>query len=159
MEVIVSHVNLDFDGLASMVAARKLFPHAVIVLPDKLSLGVKKFVALYKDSLRLEFPPSPVGFQPDRVVVVDANAPERLGEVARQWVQEEGVKVYVYDHHPPAKEEIRADRRLVLPVGSTTAILVEELARRSLFLSGLEATLMALGIYEDTGHLTFSNTT
>lgn len=159
MEVIVSHVNLDFDGLASMVAARKLFPHAVIVLPDKLSLGVKKFVALYKDSLRLEFPPSPVGFQPDRVVVVDANAPERLGEVARQWVQEEGVKVYVYDHHLPAKEEIRADRRLVLPVGSTTAILVEELARRSLFLSGLEATLMALGIYEDTGHLTFSNTT
>jgi len=30
MEVITSHLNADFDSLAAMVAARKLYPDAVL---------------------------------------------------------------------------------------------------------------------------------
>ncbi len=33
MEVISSHTNADFDALASMVAAKKLYPGAKLVFP------------------------------------------------------------------------------------------------------------------------------
>ena len=31
MDIITSHINADFDSLASMVAAKKLYPEAEIV--------------------------------------------------------------------------------------------------------------------------------
>jgi len=34
MEIITGHVNSDFDCLASMIAANKLYPHAVMVIPE-----------------------------------------------------------------------------------------------------------------------------
>ena len=32
-EVITTHINADFDALASMIAANKLYPRAAIVFP------------------------------------------------------------------------------------------------------------------------------
>jgi tRNA nucleotidyltransferase (CCA-adding enzyme) len=33
MSVITTHVNADFDALASMLAAQKLYPDALVVFP------------------------------------------------------------------------------------------------------------------------------
>ncbi len=33
MKVITSHHNADFDSLSSMVAAKKLYPDALLVFP------------------------------------------------------------------------------------------------------------------------------
>jgi tRNA nucleotidyltransferase (CCA-adding enzyme) len=33
MEIITTHLEADFDGIASMVAAHKLYPEAQLVLP------------------------------------------------------------------------------------------------------------------------------
>ena len=48
MEIITSHNALDFDGLASMVAAGKLYPGAVGI-SGTLSKNIRQFMALYKD--------------------------------------------------------------------------------------------------------------
>jgi tRNA nucleotidyltransferase (CCA-adding enzyme) len=48
---------------------------------------------------------------------------------------------------------------VVEPTGSTTAILTRIIRERGLSLSPQEATVMALGIFEDTGSFTFSSTT
>ena len=32
-EIITTHINADFDALSSMVAAKKLYPEAVLVFP------------------------------------------------------------------------------------------------------------------------------
>ncbi len=48
---------------------------------------------------------------------------------------------------------------VVEPVGATTTLLVEEIKSREIPLTELEASIMAMGIYEDTGYLTFSSTT
>ena len=50
MEVITTHINADFDTIASMMAARKLYPDAVLVLPGSKEETVKGFLlqsALY----------------------------------------------------------------------------------------------------------------
>src|SRR4030065_168073 len=50
VEVITPHINADFDTIASMMAARKLYPDAVLVLPGSKEETVKGFLlqsALY----------------------------------------------------------------------------------------------------------------
>ena len=43
--------------------------------------------------------------------------------------------------------------------GANTTLLVEKLIEHGILVSPLEATLLALGIYEDTGNLTYASTT
>ena len=43
MEVVTCHLNADFDALASMVAARKLYPGAVAVFPGSLERNLRNF--------------------------------------------------------------------------------------------------------------------
>jgi tRNA nucleotidyltransferase (CCA-adding enzyme) len=42
--------------------------------------------------------------------------------------------------------------------GSTSTVMVDELRRRGVGISGEEATLLLLGVYEDTGSLTYPTT-
>jgi tRNA nucleotidyltransferase (CCA-adding enzyme) len=56
LEIITSHNSLDFDGLAGMVAAGKLYPGAVKVFSGTVAKNVKQFMALYKDSLMINKP-------------------------------------------------------------------------------------------------------
>ena len=34
LTIIATHVNADFDALASLLAAQKLYPQALVVFPD-----------------------------------------------------------------------------------------------------------------------------
>ena len=51
MDVITTHLPADFDGLASMVAARKLYPGAVLVFPGGTEGTVHRFLADYELTL------------------------------------------------------------------------------------------------------------
>ena len=50
-EVITTHGNTDFDAFASMLAARRLYPNAVIALAGSLNRNVRDFYRLYADEL------------------------------------------------------------------------------------------------------------
>ena len=43
MEVITTHINADFDSLASMLAAKKLYPNAVLVFPGSQERSLRDF--------------------------------------------------------------------------------------------------------------------
>ena len=45
MEVITTHVNADFDGLASMIAAQKLYPEAVLAFSGSQERNLRDFLA------------------------------------------------------------------------------------------------------------------
>ena len=47
-QLIMSHVGTDFDGLASMVLAQKLYPGSHLVFPGRKGPGVKEFYDLHK---------------------------------------------------------------------------------------------------------------
>lgn len=156
MRVILSHINLDFDGLASMVAAGKLFPKSKLVLPEKVSLSVQQFLALYKDSIQLYHPRRLEWENIQQAVIVDTANLERLGIVKDKLT---GVELTVYDHHPPTKDRVNAAWEKIESVGATVTLLVEELIAAGITVSPFEATIMALGIYTDTGSLSYLTTT
>ena len=93
-----------------------------------------------------------------RLIIVDNRTPARLGKLALA-LQRPGVSVHIYDHHPAADGDIKGEKEIVEQVGATTTIMVELLRQKGLPVSALDATIFALGIYEETGSLTFVSTT
>ncbi|ACA59714.1 CBS domain-containing protein [Candidatus Desulforudis audaxviator] len=158
MKVITTHTNTDFDGLAAMVAAQKLHPDAALVLPGKMAQNVEEFVALHVDILEIR-KPSEIRFSDiDFLIVVDTMQPGRLGRLA-EILKNPRLRVHVYDHHPRVEGDLKGELEIVEPVGATTTLLVEEIKRRGVPITPYEATVLALGIYADTGCLIFSSTT
>ncbi|MGQ9755538.1 MAG: CBS domain-containing protein, partial [Desulfotomaculales bacterium] len=81
----------------------------------------------------------------------------RLGRLG-MLLEKPGLEIHIYDHHPAAEDDVRGSLEVVEPVGAATTLLVEKLQMRNIAVSPFEATVMALGIYEDTGCLTFAST-
>ncbi|MGF7184690.1 tRNA nucleotidyltransferase (CCA-adding enzyme) [Desulfitispora alkaliphila] len=156
MQIITSHLNLDFDGLASMVAAGKLYPKAKLVLPDKLSPSVKEFLALYRDSISLYTSGQIDWSVVNKAILVDTANLERIGTI-KKHIQD--AELIVYDHHHPSENTVAVDKGRVEPLGATVTILTEEIVERGINISSFEATIMALGLYTDTGSLSYINTT
>lgn len=157
MQVITTHQNADFDALASLVAAGKLYPGARLVLPDSLNQNVYEFVSLYKDELELATARDIDMESVKLLVITDTRQKSRINRFALYL--DRIPAVHVFDHHQATEDDIDAVEACVREVGATTTLLVERIKERGLFVSPLEATLFALGIYEDTGCLTYPSTT
>jgi tRNA nucleotidyltransferase (CCA-adding enzyme) len=74
-------------------------------------------------------------------------------------IRADKVKVQVIDHHDVAGGRERGWTYHIEPVGATTTILVEMLREAGLTVSTTAATLLLLGIHEDTGSLVYDTTT
>jgi len=158
LKVITTHVGMDFDALASLVAAKKLYPEAKICLPTPISSEVKQFMAIYGKIIP-HLPAEEIKLaNVTQLILVDTRWVNRIGPF-RELVGREGVKVHIYDHHPPHPNDIQGDRELCQEVGATTSILTELLREKKIPITPIEATLLILGIYEDTGSLSFASTT
>lgn len=158
MDIITSHNALDFDGLASMVAANKLYPGAVKVFSGTVSKNVKKFMALYKDLLLVKNPKDINLNDVKKMIIVDTASAKRLGKL-KDLAIDPKIERYVYDHHPPSEDDVTASISEVHMLGAATTILVEKLIEADIDISSFDATILALGIYEDTGSLQFPSTT
>ena len=158
MDIITTHVNTDLDALASMVAAQKLYPEALLVMPDKLAPEVEEFLSLYKDVLNTYTLKEINLAQVNRVILVDTRRP-RWSDKLDALLSRPEIEIHIYDHHPPAEGDFQGTVEVFEPVGATTTILVERIKKEKIPLTALEATILALGIYCDTGSLTFNGTT
>jgi tRNA nucleotidyltransferase (CCA-adding enzyme) len=156
MQVITTHLNADFDCLASMMAAKKLYPEAHMVLPGSTEGLVEEF--LKEQSPLLEFTrikDIPLD-QVKLLVVVDTHAPEGIGVFA-PLMDNPSVVVHLYDHHP--ESEIKVNQAVIEKRGASTTILHEILLAKSVHLTPEECTLMVLGIYQNTHSLIAVSTT
>lgn len=157
MEVVTTHVGADFDALASLVAASKLHPGAHLVLSGGADRNVADFLSLHQELLNLETLRDLDLDAITTLVVVETQSSSRLGELSKV-VQRPGVRILVYDHHGGGGD-LQPEQAVVRPYGATTTLLMELIRARELPVTPFEATLFLLGIYEDTGCLTFASTT
>ncbi|ABO49665.1 Polynucleotide adenylyltransferase region [Desulforamulus reducens MI-1] len=159
MEIITTHVNTDLDGLAAVVAAQKLYPGAELIFPGKLSRNVEEFLALHKDTLKNVRSIKDINIDKvKRIIMVDTKSPGRVSKLKELFNRPE-VEVHIYDHHPRAEGDVCGKVEVVETVGAATTLLIERIRAKGLEITPLEATIMALGIYEDTGCLVFTSTT
>ena len=159
MEIITTHLNADFDAMASMVAAKKLYPDALMVFPGSQEKNLREYLA--------KTPPPGITFHRikdvdldavTRMILVDIKIRGRLGPL--DAVAGRGdMELIIYDHHPGTNRDYSGKIEVLDDVGATTTLLVEQIKRKRIRITPAEATVMAHGIYEDTGLLTFSSTT
>ncbi len=151
MNIIITHENGDFDALAAVVAASKLYSDSAVIMPEPLQPNVRAFVNLYRDLLPL-IDPRDISEDIENVIIIDTNRRERLGKWSK--LLDEAKSVIVYDHHP-GEEDLGADKAFIEEIGATTTIMLEILKKNNIKLTDFEATLFTIGIYEDTGCLTY----
>lgn len=152
MRLILTHENADFDAIASQLAAYRLYPDARPLLPRRINRNVEQFLMLYWDAFPFVRPSDWQRHKIEEVILVDTHALNTVrGMVKRPSVQ-------VIDHHTDYQPQSQW-RYQVEAVGATTTLLVEGLQTAGLALAPEESTLLLLGIYEDTGSLTYDTTT
>jgi tRNA nucleotidyltransferase (CCA-adding enzyme) len=158
MEVITTHLNADFDGMASMIAAKKLYPEAILAFSGSQEKNLRKFFVqslMIYDFQRLKN----IDLEKiTKLIVVDTRQASRIGSFAK-CLENPGIEIHLYDHHPDAPGDMKGDVEVVKPVGSTATVFIEIFQERGISISKEEATLLAMAEYEDTGSFTFSTTT
>jgi tRNA nucleotidyltransferase (CCA-adding enzyme) len=153
MKIITSHERADMDSLASMYAASLLHPGYQAVLPYKLNRNLRDFLALYRDELPfVEHRSLPVRHI-SALILTDTQAIAPLRGMDAQ------TRLHIVDHHLPERPAADNVTFHGEPVGATTTLLLEEIHRQGMTLSKIGATLLLLGIYEDTGSLSYATTT
>ncbi len=153
MHLILTHEQADFDALASLYAAHLLDEQSLPVLPRRMNRNLRAFLTLYGAEFPFvdprDVPTRPVG----QVTLVDSQSLVTLKGMGPR------TSVRVIDHHPrrenlPDEWQVTVDE-----TGANTTLLLEAIQHNNGHFSPLQATLLLLGIYEDTGSLTYASTT
>ena len=159
MEILVPHLGADFDAYASAVVLRRLHPAARLFFPGSREGSVRRMLeaeARQPDELRQrDVDPAALS----RVILCDTRQRERLGAVG-EWLQEQpSIEVLAYDHHPDSPSDVPVSGgRVDAAVGATSTLVAEALREAGLRPDRDESTLLMMGIYEDTGSLSYPTT-
>jgi tRNA nucleotidyltransferase (CCA-adding enzyme) len=158
--VIASHTNTDFDAFAAMLAARRLYPDAVVCLAGSLNRNVREFYRLHADELDFVVDASRLELAAiRRLIVVETVHSGRLGDLEAVAL-DPAVEKVVFDHHAGERPDWAPEDNVVISEdGALTTTLVGVLAEREIPVTPVEATAFALGIHEDTGSLTHATAT
>jgi tRNA nucleotidyltransferase (CCA-adding enzyme) len=156
--VIATHGNTDFDAFAAMLAARLLYPGAVVALAGPLNRNVREFARLHADELGAVEASRLDTDAIRRLIVVETVHASRLGEL-EPVALDPAVEKVVFDHHGGEAPDWAGEHVVSSDDGALTTTFVSILAERELHVVPLEATAFALGIHEDTGSLTYPTTT
>ncbi len=159
MDVIATHVNADFDCLGAMIAAKRLYPDATLVFPGGQERGLRDFLlhsTLYAYGVKRI---KDIDLQAvSRLVLVDVRSAARIGQFS-EIVDNPELEIHIYDHHPEDEHTIHGQVENIQAVGATTTIMAQLFVDQGIVPTPDEATMMMLGLYEDTGCLLFSATT
>lgn len=156
MKIITTHLSADFDAFASAICAQRLYPGYRILFPGSLEPTVRRFrdqIPLSFDEIRLK---ELRRHRLEDVIILDTPDSARLGEV---WdlIQRDQCPIIRIDHHGEGDLPV-GNADVLRPGGSTSTLIAEIFQNRGLHPSPEEASLLLLGIYEDTGRLTFRET-
>ena len=158
-DLITTHINADFDAMASMVAVSKLYPEAILSFPGSQERSLRNFFINSAFFLFNVKKSSQIDLNKiRRLIIVDTRQKKRIGKFA-EILEQKDVEIHIYDHHSASIDDIKANFEIIRDVGSTTTIIVDILKEKKLTVTPEEATLLCLGIHEDTGSFTYSSTT
>ncbi len=159
LTVITTHANADFDAIGSMLAAHKLYPGSLVIYPGFNEKSSKNF---FVSSMAYLFNMIDIkeinSSEIDKLIIVDTKQANRIGELS-EIVDKPGLEIHIFDHHPASKKDIKAHFQVNSATGANVTLLTEIIQEKKIPLSPEEATIMCLGIYEDTGSFTFPSTT
>ncbi|EGJ51334.1 CBS domain-containing protein [Desulfocurvibacter africanus] len=157
--IVTGHGNADFDCFSSIIAAGKLYPGAALIFPGSQEKSLRNFYIQSAIYLFNFVSTKDIDFaQVKRLVVVDTRQRSRIEHI-KAVLDNPGLEIHTYDHHPDSEDDLQAQLEIWKPWGSCAAIIIQQVREKGLDIGPEEATAVGLGLYEDTGSFTFSSTT
>lgn len=156
MHIITTHKNTDFDALASVIAATFIYPDAIGVIPNEVNTNVAKFLSTHKTAFNIKLFKDVDLSKMTQLTIVDTDQWCRIDR-AQDFKKRDDIKIHLWDHHHNGGD-IEADWACQETIGATVTLLIREMKRKELTLNPLISTVLLIGLYEDTGHLTFPST-
>ncbi|MEH0022366.1 MAG: CBS domain-containing protein [Desulfobacter sp.] len=156
MKIISTHKGTDFDALASLVAATLIYPDAKPVLPGSVNANLKAFLSIHKDLFDF-YAPNEVDLDDvDTLIVVDTHTWKRLDQRLMPLSEKRDLDIIIWDHH--TKGDMEAGETHIREIGATVTMMVQEIERLRKLITPIQSTLFLMGLYEDTGSLSFPST-
>ncbi len=155
MKIITTHIGSDFDALASLVAATLIYPDAKPVLPTSINANLKAFLSIHKDLFDIYHPRDINMELVDTLIVVDTHSWNRLEGMA-VLKEKEDLNIIVWDHHTHG--DMEGDTQYIKETGATVTMLIQAIQEKRKLITPIQATLFLIGLYEDTGNLSFPST-
>jgi tRNA nucleotidyltransferase (CCA-adding enzyme) len=125
LTIITTHINADFDAIASMLAAQKLYPGSLVVFPGSQEKNLRNFfvesmVYLFNmaDMKKIDFA------NVKRVVMVDTRQPGRIGSSS---LERDDIDIHI---RPSSARNDMSILKFTVS-GSTVAILTEILRKKN----------------------------
>lgn len=141
-----------------MAAAKKLYPDAVLVFSGSQEKKLRDFIAAFNPVEVCQLKNIDLS-KITRLIIADTKTPERIGPFSGVLRPDGGPEVHIYDHHPRTENDIRGLVEVIESVGATATIFTEILRSKKIPVTPMDATMLCLGIYEETGSLLFPSTT
>ena len=159
ISVITTHVNSDFDAIASMLAAQKIYPDAKVVFPGSSEKNSRDFFVSSMVYLFNMDAVKNIDFSNiKQLILVDTRNPSRIGPFA-DILDRKDLDIHIYDHHPVSENDIIGQYENCRLTGATVTILTEIIKEKNIPINEEEATILCLGLYEDTGSFNYLSTT
>lgn len=155
MKIITTHKGSDFDALASLVAATILYPDAKPVLPTSINPNLKAFLSIHKDLFDVYHPKDIIMEHVKTLVVVDTHSWNRL-EGMKALKGRDDLEIIIWDHH--SHGDMEGNEQYIEETGATVTLLIQAIKEKRKLITPIQATLFLIGLYEDTGNLTFPST-
>ena len=156
MKIITTHNSSDFDALASLVAATLIYPDAKPVLPNSINANLKAFLSIHKDLFDLWSAKEIDINEVDTLIAVDTHTWQRLDQRLSPLAKKDDLNIIVWDHH--TKGDMEAGDKHIRETGACVTMLVQEIEKTRKLITPIQATLFLMGLYEDTGNLSFPST-
>jgi len=153
MRLIMTHEQADFDAIASMLGAFLIGKDEIALLPRQINRNVQSLLNLYQSVLPFTQPDELIRGSIDAITLVDTQSLVTLKGL------NQGTKIMVIDHHPKKKDLPTNWKFIETKTGATVTFFVQQLQSQNFQFTKITASLLLLGIYEDTGALTYSSTT
>ncbi|MEM5774802.1 MAG: CBS domain-containing protein, partial [Anaerolineaceae bacterium] len=152
MKIALTHEQADFDAIASLLGIH-LVGEAVPLLPHRMNRNVRSFITQYSTQLPFITPKQLPSGSVQTAYLVDTQSLVTIKGMNSR------TRIHVIDHHAKRANLDGEWETELFDLGACTTIFVERVQAAGVHLTPLFATLMLLGIYEDTGSLTYSRTT
>lgn len=158
MKIITTHPNADLDSFGGIVALTILHPDSFVFFPGALETALKNLLSLNIIKLREVTLKEIEKKEIEKIFVVDVEDLGRLGKLYEIMISKK-IPIEIYDHHPEEKNYPHWAKVYRKNYGSVSTLMTNILIEKEKEITPLQASLILLGIYEDTGSFHFQETT
>ncbi len=160
MQVVFLEKGADLDALSSAYGITLIYPEAKILIPENVSETVNVTLKRFKEKFKDKIIDIKNLKDIEKIFLVDSHNIKHVSEKLSKYL-ENLPTIEIFDHHQILEKDAFPENTIIhiKPYGSATTVVVEEIVKRNVYIDREDATILALGIYEDTGSFTYKMTT